>query len=135
MRLLLVAPLALALVACANTDPAPSQTASAASPDRQETSVLPPVMVDESTSSLLVDVGATLNVTSPDATRISSSDEAVLATSQPYSDGSAQFNAGARALSAGQALLVVYGGADEELYRVTVTVQQAAASPSAAGLS
>jgi len=83
--------------------------------------VLPPTIVDGA-EDVTVDIGHFVVVSTADATRVETSDTAVLEVSQAYSDGSAEFNAGAEALEAGSAVLTVYNG-DEALYEVNVTVE------------
>lgn len=84
--------------------------------------MLPPEMIDAQSRRVIVRRGANLNVITEGVIRVTSSDPAVLRVSQPYTDGSARFNAGGRAVASGEATLCVFGSDDQELYRVDVIV-------------
>lgn len=82
--------------------------------------VVAPIIVDGA-EELTVEVGATLDIVTDGVTGVTSSDEAVLEPSQPSTDGSAVFNAGATALAPGDASLTV-SGESGVLYTVEVEV-------------
>ncbi|MGI9576920.1 MAG: hypothetical protein ACR2OH_01835 [Microthrixaceae bacterium] len=84
------------------------------------TSALPPVIVDTADDVELT-VGEFIDITTLEADKATSSDQSVLEATDAYTDGSAEFNAGAEAKSAGTAVLSVYDG-DSILYEVNVTV-------------
>lgn len=98
------------LVSCSSDDSATTDDPSA--------EVLPPVMVD-GPESLNLKVGNTINITTEGVTEVSTDNPSVLEVSQPSDDGSAQFNAGAVVLDAGEAKLTVFGESGE-LYVVDV---------------
>ncbi len=81
--------------------------------------MLPPIEVDGAAKEE-VSVGQTLNVITKNVTSVSTDNAEVLKVSQPSDDGSAQFNAGAEVIGAGNAVLTVSvkGGND---YKVEVT--------------
>ncbi len=81
--------------------------------------MLPPIEVDGAAKEE-VSVGQTLNVITKNVTSVSTDNAEVLKVSQPSDDGSAQFNAGAEVIGAGNAVLTVSvkGGSD---YKVEVT--------------
>ena len=82
--------------------------------------MLPPIPISKG-GTVNAKVGDNLNVITPDVTKVTGSDPAVMDVSQPYSDGSATFNGGAAIIGEGTATLVVYGGAaNKELYSVEV---------------
>jgi len=67
-------------------------------------------------------IGNFLNVTTPNVTKVTTDNPAVLKVSQPRTEGSAEFNGGAAVIAEGKAVLTVYGGAtNSEMYSVTVT--------------
>lgn len=86
--------------------------------------VLPPVIVDEGATSATAKVGDTIvfSVVDPENTTISTDNPTVLELTQGYSDGSATFNPGAKAIAAGTAVVTVEipGTAP---YEVSVTVE------------
>lgn len=85
------------------------------------TDVLPPIPITKA-EAITVKVGDTLNVTTPNVTKVTTNNAKVLEVSQPYSDGSATFNGGAKVIGAGKATLTVFGGiTNSEMYTVTVT--------------
>ena len=86
----------------------------------ESTSELPPIMVDTA-QDVDMGVGEFINIVTEGADRATSSDPSVLEATDAYSDGSAEFNAGAEALAVGTAVLGVYEG-DSLLYEVNVTV-------------
>ena len=99
------------------TSPSPTSTSS---PSGEITNpVLPPIEVDGAAKEE-VSVGQTLNVITKNVTSVSTNNAEVLKVSQPSDDGSAQFNAGAEVIGAGNAVLTVSvkGGSD---YKVEVT--------------
>lgn len=81
-----------------------------------------PVTIDSDKPESVV-VGQALNVTNEGVTKVSTSDEAVLAVSQPRteSSGGATFVPGAKAVGVGTATLSVFRG-DSKLYDTVVTV-------------
>lgn len=83
--------------------------------------MLPPIMITKA-EDVSAKVGDYLNVTTPNVTKVTTNNAAVLDVSQPHSDGSAEFNGGAKVVGPGKAELVVYGGITNlELYSVSVT--------------
>ncbi len=96
-------------------------TNSSAATDDGSTSLEAPTIVDAA-GDVTVQVGGFVVVGTPNATDVQTDDPSVLEVSQAYSDGQAEFNAGAEALSAGSATMSVYEG-DELLYEVNVTVE------------
>lgn len=107
------------LASCSSDDSSDATTATtAASTTSQQ--VVAPVIVD-GPEQLSVEVGAALDIVTDGVTEVTSSDETVLEVTQPSTDGSAEFNAGAAALVAGDAVLTV-SGEDGELYTVEVEV-------------
>jgi hypothetical protein len=95
---------------------------SGSDPDSGSSSALPPVIVDTADDATLT-VGEFIDVVTPEADRATSSDPSVLEATDAYSDGSAEFNAGAEAKAPGTAILNVYDG-DSLLYEVNVTVTE-----------
>lgn len=87
-------------------------------------SVLPPVIIPEGATSATAKVGNTLvfTVDDPVNTKISTPDTSILELTQGYSDGSATFNPGAKALAAGTAVVTVEEP-DEETYEVSITIE------------
>ncbi len=113
----------LAVAGCSSSASSPSSpTSSSPSPTVSGTSsVLPPIPITKS-ENITAKVGDYLNVTTPNVTRVSTNNAKVLDVSQPHSDGSAQFNGGAKVVGPGKATLSVYGGITNlEMYSVTVT--------------
>lgn len=90
--------------------------------DSDSSSALPPVIVDTADDVTLT-VGEFIDVVTLEADRATSSDPSVLEATDAYSDGSAEFNAGAEAKAPGTAILSVYDG-DSLLYEVNVTVTE-----------
>lgn len=71
---------------------------------------------------MAVKVGAFLNVTTPNVTKVTTNNPRVLEVTQPHSDGSATFNGGARVVGAGSATLTVYGGiTNSVMYTAKIT--------------
>lgn len=103
-------------------------TSATASPTTSESNiggdVLPPVIVTPGEQSTTAKVGNTIvfNVADPTTTKISTDKPAILELTQGGTDGSATFNPGAKALSAGEAVVTITeaGGATREVV-VTVT--------------
>ena len=95
---------------------------SGSDPDSGSSSALPPVTVDTADDVALT-VGEFIDVVTLEADRATSSDPSVLEATDAYSDGSAEFNAGAEAKAPGAAILSVYDG-DSLLYEVNVTVTE-----------
>lgn len=96
-------------------------TTDSSSTDDGSTSLEPPIIVDAA-DDVTVKVGGFVVVSTPNATNVETDDAAVLEVSQAYSDGSAEFNAGAEAVGAGSATMSVYED-DQLLYEVNVTVE------------
>lgn len=109
--------LTLALAGCAGST---SDTTSASPTQEANTTVLPPIPVS-SGGPLAVKVGNNLNVITANVGSVDTNNETVLDVSQPYSDGSASFNGGARVLAVGKATLTVRDTNDRVLYVVDVT--------------
>ncbi len=104
--------------ACSSDD---SDSTTTAAPDDSGTSALPPIEVDGA-EDVTMKVGEFIRINTPDADKVSADDTDVLETQDAYSDGSADFVAGAEAVGDGKAVLSVYSG-DELLYEVNVTVE------------
>ena len=122
--LVLGAAVLLAAAGCSSTDSTSSESPSASASPTETTAIVAPVEVN-GRANLKVDVGAALNVTTPDVTKVMTNNATVLKVSQPRDDGSATFNAGAEVIAPGDANLVVYGADDEKLYTVAVIAQDA----------
>lgn len=99
-----------------------SSTTTEADSDSGSSSALPPVTVDTAEDVTLT-VGEFIDVVTLEADKATSSDPSVLEATDAYSDGSAEFNAGAEAKAPGTAILSVYDG-DSLLYEVNVTVTE-----------
>lgn len=84
-------------------------------------SVEAPIIIDGA-DSISTTVGMALDVVTPNVSRAETDDDSVLDVSQPNSDGSAEFNAGATVVGAGEATLSVYQD-DELLYEVQVSAE------------
>jgi hypothetical protein len=104
-----------------STDSDSGDSGSGAS-DSGSSSALPPVTVDTADDVTLT-VGEFIDVVTLEADRATSSDPSVLEATDAYSDGSAEFNAGAEAKARGTAILSVFDG-DSLLYEVNVTVTE-----------
>lgn len=102
-----------------SSEPAPVPT-TVPGPEPTETNVnpgnsgglnqmLPPVIVEENQTEVTVKVGDFLDivVSDPEATKLEVDNTGILSITQGYSDGSAVFNPGAQALSAGNAVLII----------------------------
>lgn len=87
--------------------------------------VLPPVIVEpgQTTTSAKVGDSIYINVADPVTTTISTSTPDLVEVSQGYSDGSAVFNPGAKALAPGDAVITIQP-ADGAAYDLTVTISQ-----------
>jgi hypothetical protein len=81
-----------------------------------------PIMID-GPDAVSATVGSALDVITDDVTEVRTDNPEVLEVSQPSDDGSAQFNAGATVVGAGEATLSVYGEGGEKLYEVSVTAE------------
>ena len=90
----------------ASASPSESPTASPSPSGMITDPVLPPIMID-GPETVLASVGTDLNVTTKDVTEVTTDNDTVLKVSQPRDDGSAQFNAGAKVIGAGDATLTV----------------------------
>jgi hypothetical protein len=84
--------------------------------------VVAPIMID-GPDAVEVTVGNALDVITENVTEVKTDNPEVLEVSQPSDDGSAQFNAGATVVGAGEATLSVYGEGGEKLYEVVVTAE------------
>lgn len=121
---------AIALAACGSSgtseeSSAPAESASAsASESPMGGDVLPPVMVADDATSATAKVGDTVvfAVEDPVKTKIATTDTTLLEITQGYTDGSATFNPGAKALAAGTATVTVTEP-DEPVRTVTVTIE------------
>ncbi|MDP4015200.1 MAG: hypothetical protein U0990_04855 [Candidatus Nanopelagicales bacterium] len=125
----------LVLVACSTPAPSPSPSPTSPAPSESPTgNVLPPIPITKA-GDVTVSVGDNLNVTTPNVTKVTTDNPAVLRVSQPYSDGSADFNGGALVLAPGKAKLTVFGGTPGgEMYSVNVTAKASTRSGSPSGL-
>lgn len=81
-----------------------------------------PIMID-GPDAVSATVGNALDVISDGVTEVRTDNPEVLEVSQPSDDGSAQFNAGATVVGAGEATLSVYGEGGAKLYDVSVTAE------------
>ncbi len=86
----------------------------------QQNTVEAPIIVD-GPGPVSMKVGQAIDVTTENVTMVKASDNSVLEVSQPTSDGSATFNAGAVAKASGDATLTAYEN-EKKLYEVEVTV-------------
>lgn len=114
---------ALTLTGCSSsTTPSPTPTSpSTTNPTASGSSVLPPIPISKA-EDVTVKVGGSLNVITPNVTKVTTNNSRVLQVTQPHSDGSATFNGGARVAGTGTATLTVYGGiTNAEMYTVKVT--------------
>lgn len=108
----------VALAGCASsssTSPSASST-----PSESIGTVLPPIPISKG-GAVTAKVGDNLNVITPGVTKVETDTPTVLEVSQPYNDGSAQFNGGAKVIAAGNADLIVRGENNITLYTVNVT--------------
>lgn len=124
LKITAVATAALALLvgSCSSdSDDADEETTTTTTSRDEGSTVVAPVIVDAA-DDVTVEVGEVVVVSNPNATEVTTDDAGVLEVSQAYSDGSAEFNAGAEAVAAGSATLSVFEG-DQLLYEVNVTVQ------------
>lgn len=114
----------IALAGCSTSTSSPSTppTTPPATPTASPTvtDVLPPIEIDGKKTEVDATVGDTLDVISDGVTSVSTNNDAVLRVSQPHTDGSAEFNAGAEVVGAGTAKLTVTGATGGD-YTVTVT--------------
>lgn len=119
-----------ALSACSSSsEPAASPTASAsetASPSETGTSVLPPVIVEPGQNEVTAKVGDTIviNVDDPVNEAITTNDPTILEVVPGSDDGSAVFNPGAVALTAGTATLTLTNAETGTERVITVTVTE-----------
>lgn len=108
----------VALVGCSSsTSTSPSASSSAS---ESIGTVLPPIPISKG-GAVTAKVGDNLNVITPGVTKVETDKPTVLEVSQPYNDGSAQFNGGAKVIAAGDASLTVHGENGITLYTVNVT--------------
>ena len=102
----------------------PSPTVSSANPSTG--SVIAPTEV-KAGGSVTMTVGEEFFVSTPNVTKITTSNEAVVSVSQPVTTGDPQFNAGGKAESKGTATLEVFvtktGQPEAAAYKVNVTVK------------
>ena len=111
------------LAGCSSSSsPAPAASASAAASNAQ---VLPPVMVPEDVTTATAKVGdfIVIQVTKLAGTTIATSTPDLLEVTQGGSDGSAEFNPGAKALAAGTGIITVTKP-DGSSYDLTVTITE-----------
>lgn len=121
LRTALIGIVVLAPAASCSSEDSDDATTTSTESSTTSQQVVAPIIVD-GPEQLSVEVGAALDIVTDGVTEVSSSDERVLEVSQPSTDGSAEFNAGARALVGGEATLTV-SGEDGELYSVEVEVR------------
>jgi uncharacterized lipoprotein len=111
------------LAGCSSSSsPAPAASASAAASNAQ---VLPPVMVPEDVTTATAKVGdfIVIQVTKLAGTTIATSTPDLLEVTQGGSDGSAEFNPGAKALAVGTGIITVTKP-DGSTYDLTVTITE-----------
>jgi len=111
------------LAGCSSSSsPAPAASASAAGSNAQ---VLPPVMVPEDVTTATAKVGdfIVIQVTKLAGTTIATSTPELLEVTQGGSDGSAEFNPGAKALAVGTGIITVTKP-DGSSYDLTVTITE-----------
>ncbi len=111
------------LAGCSSSSsPAPAASASAAASNAQ---VLPPVMVAEDVTTATAKVGdfIVIQVTKLAGTTIATSTPDLLEVTQGGSDGSAEFNPGAKALAVGTGIITVTKP-DGSSYDLTVTITE-----------
>ena len=120
-----VAALAIAgLAACSSSSSSSSSTSASNSASTMTSASLPaPIIVEQGQTTASARVGETVvfNVADPTKTKVSSDKPAVLDPQQGHTDGSAVFNPGGKALSAGTAVITITA-ADGSTSAVTVTV-------------
>ena len=120
-----VAVLAVAgLAACSSSSSSSSSSSASSSASPTTAASLPaPIIVapGETTASAKVGETVVFNVADPTTTKVASDNTAVLDPKQGYTDGSAVFNPGGKALSAGTAVITITA-ADGSTSKVTVTV-------------
>jgi hypothetical protein len=104
----------------ATSEPPDPETGAGAGGD--SAGVEAPIMI-EGPETVSVTVGDALDVITEDVTEVRTDNADVLEVSQPSDDGSAQVNAGASVVGAGEATLSVYGSGGEKLYDVSVTAE------------
>ena len=110
----------LALTACSSSSSGNGGSSSPTPASTSPSMVLPPIPVTKA-ESITVKVGQTLNVVTPNVTKVTTDNPKVLQVSQPHSDGSAEFNGGAKVVGVGKANLTVFGGVTNlEMYSVSV---------------
>lgn len=100
---------------------AASDMASAAS--SAAASMLPPVIVESNATTATAKVGDSIvfSVDQPTATKISTKDTDIVELTQGYTDGSATYNPGAKALKAGTAVVTVSSSVGDRDVTITVT--------------
>lgn len=113
--------LAIGVAGCSSSSSGSGSSASPTTSGSSSAGVLPPIPITKG-GDITAKVGDTLNVTTPNVTKVATNNPTVLDVSQPHSDGSATFNGGAKVVGAGKATLTVYGGITNlEMYSVNVT--------------
>ena len=125
---------AIALAACGSSGSSDESSSPAASSSATSSAsasesaiggdVLPPVIIPDDATTGTAKVGDTVvfNVEDPVNTKIATTDTTLLEITQGYTDGSATFNPGAKALAAGTATVTVTEP-DEPVRTVTVTIE------------
>ncbi len=111
------------LAGCSSSSsPAPAASASTAASNAE---VLPPVMVAEDVTTATAKVGEfiVIQVTKLAGTTIATSTPELLEVTQGGSDGSAEFNPGAKALAVGTGIITVTKP-DGSSYDLTVTITE-----------
>jgi len=99
-------------------------SSSSESTDAENSQMLPPVIVTEDATTAEAKVGDTVvfNVPDPETATISVDDPTILEVEQGYTDGSALFNPGAKALKKGKATVTLeVEGAPARTIEVTVS--------------
>lgn len=114
------------LAGCSSSStPAPAASTAAASAAASNAEVLPPVMVAEDVTTANAKVGdfIVIQVTKLAGTTIDTSTPELLEVTQGGSDGSAEFNPGAKALAVGTGIITVTKP-DGSSYDLTVTITE-----------
>ena len=114
------------LAGCSSSSsPEPAASSAAAPADASSAQVLPPVMVAEDVTTANAKVGdfIVIQVTKLAGTTIATPNPELLEVTQGGSDGSAEFNPGAKALAPGVGIITVTKP-DGSTYDLTVTITE-----------